>query len=93
MCLHFLLLLLLLLGISFTTEGDASDVDDKLDADSDNLGGFWCPENCRCSHSAKIIDCSGRELTQIPTVGSSTTRLYVTVKIIIILHLQHSIIM
>ena len=54
---------------------DGSDLEQKVDASVYNRAGFWCPESCRCSTTARIVDCSGRGLTHVPHLASSTTRL------------------
>lgn len=68
----------LILALSFSTTifSHGSKSESKSGGlEASNRTGFWCPELCTCSSSARIVDCSTRGLTRVPEVAASTTRL------------------
>ena len=44
-------------------------------ADPKHADAFWCPHECVCSESAMIVDCSSRDLADVPAVSLYTRRL------------------
>ena len=68
-------LLAIALSCSTTIFSHGSESEKSRGRDASNRTGFWCPDLCTCSSSARIVDCSARGLTRVPEVAASTTRL------------------
>ena len=43
--------------------------------DPKHTDAFWCPHECVCSESAMIVDCSSRDLADVPAISLYTKRL------------------
>lgn len=67
-------LLLPVLCVCIAIFSNAVEESSPDEVGSESRSTFWCPDQCTCSNSAKIVDCSGRGLTYVPKLATSTTR-------------------